>query len=92
MYANIHGHLRELSGPRLAVEFGRKGVLGVGSRLGGLMPGWVSGLVYEVSCTIADRFNSGSLSSLLRARSAIQCSPRRMASAYREFPQEEDPC
>ena len=30
----------------VAVEFGRKGALGVGSRLGGLglMPGWVSGL------------------------------------------------
>jgi hypothetical protein len=29
----------------VAVEFGRKGALGVGSRLGGLglMPGWVSG-------------------------------------------------
>lgn len=31
----------------VAVEFGRKGVLGVGSRLGGLglMPGWVSAQV-----------------------------------------------
>ena len=50
----------------VAVEFGRKGALGVGSRLGGLglMPGWVSRQSYEVFCSLADRLNSGSLSSL----------------------------
>ena len=34
----------------VAVEFGRKGVFGVGSQLGGLvlMPGWVSELPSEV--------------------------------------------
>ena len=33
----------------VAVEFGRKGALGVGSRLGGLglMPGWVRFAIYE---------------------------------------------
>lgn len=39
----------------VAVEFGRKGALGVGSRLGGLglMPGWVSEIevAYEVVCS-----------------------------------------
>ena len=36
----------------VAVEFGRKGALGVGSRLGGLglMPGWVSNVVYSPRC------------------------------------------
>jgi alpha-1,3-glucan synthase len=37
----------------VAVEFGRKGALGVGSRLGGLglMPGWVSAkLILTISC------------------------------------------
>ena len=38
----------------VAVEFGRKGALGVGSRLGGLglMPGWVRRIVFllGVSC------------------------------------------
>lgn len=35
----------------VAVEFGRKGALGVGSRLGGLglMPGWVSRVVSSFS-------------------------------------------
>ena len=49
----------------VAVEFGRKGALGVGSRLGGLglMPGWVSELSHKVSYSFADYFNSGSLSS-----------------------------
>ena len=49
----------------VAVEFGRKGALGVGSRLGGLglMPGWVSELAYELLCCFANCFNSGSLSS-----------------------------
>ena len=48
----------------VAVEFGRKGALGVGSRLGGLglMPGWVSHSPH--SCfVILMMFCSGSLSS-----------------------------
>ena len=52
----------------VAVEFGRKGALGVGSRLGGLglMPGWVR-ILFEipsnyVALTVAHY--SGSLSSL----------------------------
>ena len=42
----------------VAVEFGRKGALGVGSRLGGLglMPGWVSGLPYKASYGLTDFF------------------------------------
>ena len=34
----------------VAVEFGRKGALGVGSRLGGLglMPGWVSTYMFRI--------------------------------------------
>jgi alpha-1,3-glucan synthase len=37
----------------VAVEFGRKGALGVGSRLGGLglMPGWVSSSIFDVMIT-----------------------------------------
>jgi len=48
------------------VEFGRKGALSVGSRLGGLglTSGWVSELAYEIFCSFADCFNSGSLLSL----------------------------
>ena len=42
----------------VAVEFGRKGALGVGSRLGGLglMPGWVSASSRAVLYTIVDHF------------------------------------
>ena len=42
----------------VAVEFGRKGTPGVGSRLGGLglMPGWVSGLPYKASYDLTDFF------------------------------------
>lgn len=54
----------------VAVEFGRKGALGVGSRLGGLglMPGWVSELCGSpaVSCTDVVFTRSGSLSSQLQ--------------------------
>ena len=41
----------------VAVEFGRKGALGVGSRLGGLglMPGWVSELSSNAFCNLTDR-------------------------------------
>lgn len=49
----------------VAVEFGRKGALGVGSRLGGLglMPGWVSPYSYTLS--LSDLvFRSGSLLNL----------------------------
>jgi hypothetical protein len=48
----------------VAVEFGRKGALGVGSRLGGLglMPGWVSRLPC-VFWSPADYFQSGPRSS-----------------------------
>ena len=51
----------------VAVEFGRKGALGVGSRLGGLglMPGWVSSRVMlNLIMTYLINFYSGSLSSL----------------------------
>jgi len=49
----------------VAVEFGRKGALGVGSRLGGLglMPGWVSRSLHDVSDCFANHLVSGSLSS-----------------------------
>ena len=53
----------------VAVEFGRKGALSVGSRLGGLgfMPGWVSGLSYNLMFhSLINIFNSGSLSSPLQ--------------------------
>ncbi len=48
----------------VAVEFGRKGALGVGSRLGGLglMPGWVS--ISSVLFSQPLTRHSGSLSSL----------------------------
>lgn len=48
----------------VAVEFGRKGALGVGSRLGGLglMPGWVS-REFHVAVISLTVFCSGSLSS-----------------------------
>ena len=48
----------------VAVEFGRKGALGVGSRLGGLglMPGWVSA-AQPTLYAFTDRACSGSLSS-----------------------------
>jgi hypothetical protein len=51
----------------VAVEFGRKGALGVGSRLGGLglMPGWVSLLVNTHLC-ISLTVCSGSPLSLCR--------------------------
>ena len=41
----------------VAVEFGRKGALGVGSRLGGLglMPGWVSEPSSNVFCNLTDQ-------------------------------------
>ena len=49
----------------VAVEFGRKGALGVSSRLGGLglMPGWVSWLSHNIFHGLADYLISGSLSS-----------------------------
>jgi hypothetical protein len=53
----------------VAVEFGRKGALGVGSRLGGLglMPGWVS-LLVDTRLGMSLTFRSGFPSSLcLRA-------------------------
>jgi hypothetical protein len=54
----------------VSVEFGRKGALGVGSRLGGLglMPGWVS-LLVDICLNMSQTFGiSGSPSSLyLRA-------------------------
>jgi hypothetical protein len=62
----------------VAVEFGRKGALGVGSRLGGLglMPGWVSGILYALFYILADYLVSGSPSSLLR-QSTCHLSSRR---------------
>ena len=72
----------------VAVEFGRKGALGVGSRLGGLglMPGWVSGILgCEFLIDTNTRPHSGSLSNLPRrnicclnwlARSRWLSSPR----------------
>ena len=54
----------------VAVEFGRKGALGVGSRLGGLglMPGWVRSSITHCGGRLADHLlvHSGSLSSLRR--------------------------
>jgi alpha-1,3-glucan synthase len=43
----------------VAVEFGRKGALGVGSRLGGLglMPGWVSVISSLKTSLTGDRFS-----------------------------------
>lgn len=58
----------------VAVEFGRKGALGVGSRLGGLglMPGWVSFLcIICQSSSHIDALSSGSLSN--PARPLICC-------------------
>lgn len=51
----------------VAVEFGRKGALGVGSRLGGLglMPGWVSGIVRFTHSKVSDHVCSGFLSNRL---------------------------
>ena len=48
----------------VAVEFGRKGALGVGSRLGGLglMPGWVR-MFDKFSIHLSNSVRSGSLSS-----------------------------
>jgi hypothetical protein len=45
----------------VAVEFGRKGALGVGSRLGGLglMPGWVRVSVCLISLHTDPKFHSG---------------------------------
>ena len=53
----------------VAVEFGRKGALGVGSRLGGLglMPGWVSaGPLWRTATSNPGFSYSGSRSSLRR--------------------------
>ena len=64
----------------VAVEFGRKGALGVGSRLGGLglMPGWVSASSCMVFHVLADGFlDSGSLSSLLQRSTCYLSSGRR---------------
>ena len=43
----------------IAVKFGRKGALGVGSQLGGLglMPGWVSELSSNVFYNLTDRLS-----------------------------------
>jgi hypothetical protein len=67
----------------VAVEFGRKGALGVGSRLGGLglMPGWVSaqGCLFGVR---SDEIpGSGSLWNL--ARRPICCPSFRRRSSWR---------
>ncbi|KAJ3818641.1 glycoside hydrolase family 13 and glycosyltransferase family 5 protein [Lentinula raphanica] len=70
----------------VAVEFGRKGALGVGSRLGGLglMPGWwypvespsTSHLLSQLTKTIKLALRSSqSERALLRARSAVQRFP-----------------
>ena len=63
----------------VAVEFGRKGALGVGSRLGGLglMPGWVSGLSCNALYGLAESSHSGSLSSPLRRTTCYLSSRRR---------------
>jgi len=63
----------------VAVEFGRKGALGVGSRLGGLglMPGWVSRLSHNVFNGLADYLISGSLSSPHRRNTCCLSSRRR---------------
>src|SRR6266478_8877726 len=63
----------------VAVEFGRKGALGVGSRLGGLglMPGWVSELSYKVLDNHADHLVSGSPLSLLQRTTCCLSSRRR---------------
>ena len=63
----------------VAVEFGRKGALGVGSRLGGLglMPGWVSQLSHNVFDGLADHLLSGSLSSPHRRNTCCLSSRRR---------------
>lgn len=47
----------------VAVEFGRKGALGVGSRLGGLglMPGWVRAAVSRLVRRLLNATRSGSL-------------------------------
>ena len=52
----------------VAVEFGRKGALGVGSRLGGLglMPGWVCSLSLSFEAVLLTMSCSGSLSSRCR--------------------------
>lgn len=51
----------------VAVEFGRKGALGVGSRLGGLglMPGWVSRDYHKKRNFKTDPLRSGSPSNLV---------------------------
>jgi len=63
----------------VAVEFGRKGALGVGSRLGGLglMPGWVSGLSCKVFYSHAHYLVSGSLSSPLQQNTCCLSSEKR---------------
>lgn len=67
----------------VAVEFGRKGALGVGSRLGGLglMPGWVS-CSSDPSCAILMFFSgdSGSLWNL--AQRPICCLSFRRRSSW----------
>ncbi|KAF9642045.1 UDP-Glycosyltransferase/glycogen phosphorylase, partial [Thelephora ganbajun] len=62
----------------VAVKFGRKGTLGVGSRLGGLglMPGWVSGSSHRVFYSISDYFVSGSLLSPLQRNTCCLSSGR----------------
>ena len=51
----------------VAVKFGRKGAVGVGSWLGGLgpTPGWVSVLLHGAPCILANCLLSGSLSNPL---------------------------
>ena len=63
----------------VAVEFGRKGALGVGSRLGGLglMPGWVREFLRAL-CPVSNYFVvSGSLWSLVLPRTCCLSSPKR---------------
>ena len=67
----------------VAVEFGRKGALGVGSRLGGLglMPGWVRSAIYKLFLVFwanSDIFDySGSLLNRALRRTCCLSSRRR---------------
>ena len=78
----------------VTVEFGRKGSLSVGSRLGGLglMPGWVSRLSHNVFGGLADYLVSGSLSQFKKAiKEALKSTPKerqllRARSAIQRFP------
>ena len=77
----------------VAVEFGRKGALGVGSRLGGLglMPGWVGVVVtYVVLCSLT-HLDSGSLLSLPR-RSTCCLSSRRRSRRLSNLPRRRGSC